>query len=296
MYQRKGFTLIELLVVIAIIAILAAILFPVFAQAREKARATECISNLKQLGLAFLQYTQDYDETAPTVSKEPITFLGQTGVAQNWYVTFYSYYKEGPILVCPDRPNFFRVKKGTLTLPCSETWMPNQCIGYGLNDGLVSDTGFGWLKTQTNDTNGKALRAGRPISQFDAPAQMVAFGDSYDDPGMSIAMDNIMSDPPTPAKNIDSSQLRHNQLFNYAFMDGHVHTIRMLVANYSGFGQIGLPANQNDALDWCFSKTYVDNATPFAGPFNVGNGYPLQGTESCQQAVSDLYANSQVIP
>jgi len=66
--MRKGFTLIELLVVIAIIAILAAILFPVFARAREKARQTSCLSNMKQIGLAFMMYTQDYDETLPGIS------------------------------------------------------------------------------------------------------------------------------------------------------------------------------------------------------------------------------------
>jgi len=79
--KRNGFTLIELLVVIAIIAILAAILFPVFAKAREKARQTTCASNLKQLALAVIQYTQDYDETPPCGMTLPV-------VAGNGYYYF----------------------------------------------------------------------------------------------------------------------------------------------------------------------------------------------------------------
>ena len=67
----RGFTLIELLVVIAIIAILAAILFPVFQKVRENARRTACLSNEKQLGLATMQYVQDYDETYPLIQRDP---------------------------------------------------------------------------------------------------------------------------------------------------------------------------------------------------------------------------------
>ena len=75
--RRRGFTLIELLVVIAIIAILAAILFPVFAKAREKARQASCQSNEKQLGLAFLQYVQDNDEKFPANFRRPMGLAGQ---------------------------------------------------------------------------------------------------------------------------------------------------------------------------------------------------------------------------
>lgn len=101
----KGFTLIELLVVIAIIAILAAILFPVFAQAREKARQTSCLSNEKQTGLAILQYVQDYDENYPSGRWSPVTPVAlQYG--QAWAGSIYPYSKSGQILRCPDDPTF----------------------------------------------------------------------------------------------------------------------------------------------------------------------------------------------
>jgi prepilin-type N-terminal cleavage/methylation domain-containing protein/prepilin-type processing-associated H-X9-DG protein len=91
--QDTAFTLIELLVVIAIIAILAAILFPVFAQAREKARQTACLSNTKQIGLALSQYVQDFDEMMP-----PSDGAANGG---RWAKRVYPYVKNGPVFVCP---------------------------------------------------------------------------------------------------------------------------------------------------------------------------------------------------
>ena len=106
-YRRPGavlgFTLIELLVVIAIIAILAAILFPVFAKAREKARQIACLSNEKQISLGLLQYTQDYDEYVPYM------FYGSNGAASDpatgkykWMDAIYPYVKSEAIFSCPD--------------------------------------------------------------------------------------------------------------------------------------------------------------------------------------------------
>ena len=124
--MKKGFTLIELLVVIAIIAILAAILFPVFAQAREKARAASCLSNLKQIGTALQLYTDDYDETYPPriifgVADNPTGqaayprywLAGETtdwtvaGSARwwTWMDCLYLYIKNSQIFVCPSIGN-----------------------------------------------------------------------------------------------------------------------------------------------------------------------------------------------
>src|SRR5579871_2200109 len=104
MQKRRGFTLIELLVVIAIIAILAAILFPVFAQARAQARKTSCLSNVKQMGLGMLMYTQDYDEVYPLdLSKVPPPkgdyFLITVA---SWQNEVQPYVKNWGIFICPD--------------------------------------------------------------------------------------------------------------------------------------------------------------------------------------------------
>jgi prepilin-type N-terminal cleavage/methylation domain-containing protein/prepilin-type processing-associated H-X9-DG protein len=119
---RKGFTLIELLVVIAIIAILAAILFPVFAKARDKARQTACLSNLKQIGLATLQYNQDYDEgfyphrfNSGNGSNPLINVAGGSSISGNaqnktfWISLLQPYTKSYNVFQCPSNPNAWTV-------------------------------------------------------------------------------------------------------------------------------------------------------------------------------------------
>jgi prepilin-type N-terminal cleavage/methylation domain-containing protein/prepilin-type processing-associated H-X9-DG protein len=146
--ERRGFTLIELLVVIAIIAILAAILFPVFAQAREKARQTSCLSNLKQLGLALMMYSEDFDECMPTcpygttqagVTNWPWTEWPNTP-GDGWPAVFYTplqpYLKNLQVLQCPSQNETGRWYDGN----------PNNGISYMYNEFMYNWWNGGWYK------------------------------------------------------------------------------------------------------------------------------------------------------
>jgi prepilin-type N-terminal cleavage/methylation domain-containing protein/prepilin-type processing-associated H-X9-DG protein len=149
--SKKGFTLIELLVVIAIIAILAAILFPVFAKVREKARQTSCLSNLRQIGLASLQYMNDYDETyyphrenigvngsnpLSTDDGGPFAAAGITGIADQrvfWISLLQPYTKSYDVFKCPSNPNAWVGSETTAGCGgiTSGTTQANGCGGYG---------------------------------------------------------------------------------------------------------------------------------------------------------------------
>lgn len=105
--SRRAFTLIELLVVIAIIGILVAILFPAFARAREKARQTACASNMKQIGLAILQYVEDYDETYPMTCYGYTLGVGNMpipGALYQWTQAVQPYIKSTAVFSCPSNP------------------------------------------------------------------------------------------------------------------------------------------------------------------------------------------------
>src|SRR5258708_5453006 len=131
---RRGFTLIELLVVIAIIAILAAMLFPVFSQAREKARQTACLNNQKQLSSAWTMYIGDNDEIFP-----PSFYLGMEPSGPCIYTGPYRatnpYQRNADVWRCPTNPKAFDVVKGFATLG-----LPPPCTSGGILETVVSYT------------------------------------------------------------------------------------------------------------------------------------------------------------
>jgi len=240
--HSSGFTLIELLVVIAIIAILAAILFPVFAQAREKARQTTCASNLNQLAKALLSYTTDHENhLAPSFSTsvpDPLRGGMDNTNTVIWPALVKPYIKNEGIFMCPnaqdaryveawvDEPNRGVYGRG---------WLP-----YGYNMGIASN--WFWV------SGGSTLSRMTPnLSIIKEPAKMVMLADSYSGPTSGphncrgYVVDNLCvhgcssSDPRlgngpnppcviTPSGSFASLGPRHPKYdgVNIAFVDGHV--------------------------------------------------------------------------
>jgi prepilin-type N-terminal cleavage/methylation domain-containing protein/prepilin-type processing-associated H-X9-DG protein len=206
--SKRGFTLIELLVVTAIIAILAAILFPVFARAREKARQASCQSNLKQLGLGFAMYTQDYDEELmPARLAYPTTPSNCWGTGWSRFVQ--PYVKNEQILICPsDDDPTGTADQGTYQLPRS--YSVNYTV-HLLDDGLK-------------------------ISEVEQPAQTISGADSCTGhPGIhsttysgnpigSVWREDYWSEGECHAAYSRVPPI-HNGMANFVFIDGHVKSM-----------------------------------------------------------------------
>ncbi len=200
--MRRGFTLIELLVVIAIIAILAAILFPVFARAREKANATACISNLKQLGLAALMYAQDYDEHMLfcVYTYPDLGCMWGSYVYTRWFgVPLYPYLKSVEIIRCES------YKLGTLSAPWSSYSAgranPNS---YGYNFNAL---GYRYVEVSTS-----RREMGVKLAEIPRPSEIIMFGPRY-----PLAGDAVMR---SYTSYYCLPQV-HNGGDNFAFCDGH---------------------------------------------------------------------------
>jgi prepilin-type N-terminal cleavage/methylation domain-containing protein/prepilin-type processing-associated H-X9-DG protein len=213
MFSRSdGFTLIELLVVIAIIAILAAILFPVFARAREKARQTSCLSNQKQIGLAMMMYMDDYDEQFCKV-----TCSG--GTNYKWFDPIDPYIKNKQILFCPSLRG--QSSQGT---PKTD-YVLNGVFAQGAHRAMFDRPASQIMTAEREDAKPRAGYKPWPND-----------GVSWDDL-------STYAHGSTPHNHFNHlSQDRHNGGCNYAFADGHAKWLRW---DATFEGGLGLPGMHN---------------------------------------------------
>jgi prepilin-type N-terminal cleavage/methylation domain-containing protein/prepilin-type processing-associated H-X9-DG protein len=207
--RHPGFTLIELLVVIAIIAILAAILFPVFAQAREKARQISCLSNAKQIATATMMYVQDYDETFPMnlymgADPGPCVYTAWTAIMP--------YSKNNQFFNCPSNPTAMDFPPMMATIgmppPCT-TSPPLKYISYMPNFGLMD---WGDPSNMFGPNNGRPVKT---LAQVEFPVETSTWADSSGT--LPDAYFGMMDSP---------VQARHQNSLNACFADGHAKNMK----------------------------------------------------------------------
>ncbi|CAN5477058.1 hypothetical protein BH11ARM1_BH11ARM1_14480 [soil metagenome] len=238
--KRLGFTLIELLVVIAIIAILAAILFPVFAQAKEAAKKTACLSGEKQIGTGLYMYVSDYDDSlpmanypgAPAYVGPPFTIFSWhagAGVAElNWADLLMTYTKNSDIFKCPDDDS------GPADFPKgSGTRVPGKALSYALNQFFFKTPGG----------NRFSLTGGN-MSEITTPASKVFVCETQSNSSSELIAPNRWSTTPTNP-NAKGNLNRHMDGANYVFADTHAKYRKMPVL-YKTLPTSGWPPDINN--------------------------------------------------
>lgn len=221
MQKKNGFTLIELLVVIAIISILASILFPAFARARENARRASCQSNLKQIALGVFQYTQDYDERFPLrlingSGSPPVSNGANASNPFGWADALQPYLKSTQIFQCP-----------------SETTTPATATS-GPFSGRVDPTAAGYTDYWFN-----SRLSGQSQAAIDSVSQTVMNGDGtgdrsyywYNGCNVNGEDDNLCDPDSTGIMGLGRGHSRHLDGGNFAFADGHVKWYKGITTN-----------------------------------------------------------------
>ncbi|MDD3927513.1 MAG: DUF1559 domain-containing protein [bacterium] len=199
---KKGFTLIELLVVIAIIAILSAILFPVFSKARDKARQTTCMNNMKQIGLAQQMYAQDYDGELLLYY---VISAASPSVVINWHDALFngSYAKSKSLFVCPAQAPY----KWTTTT-----------YTYAIRRGCTAGA-----TTSIYEKNLGGLNNILKLWDIDQPSKYLVLADSVFGPGRAEYPNQAHVLNPSPSSSAAYGiHMRHSGLANILFADGHV--------------------------------------------------------------------------
>lgn len=252
----KGFTLIELLVVIAIIAILAAILFPVFARARENARRASCQSNLKQIGLGILQYVQDYDEKYPMTRTSGIVLNGYSNNYAPWHLTIFPYTKSFQLYKCPSNTAEETVRN---SWDGGKDLVP---VSYLCNGSDESDSGKqATIKTDfggDRPMNGPFFGGALSLARIQNSAQLILVGEQ-----------STNRRDPEFWGTVDIALQSHLGTTNFLFADGHVKALKPLAT--------GTPLNM-----WNVDNTTAPGAAT-TGPALAGGN--LINQLSAQQAI-----------
>jgi len=216
--SKKAFTLIELLVVIAIIAILAAILFPVFARARENARRASCQSNLKQMGLGLLQYTQDYDEHFSGAYKN----FPATNGRVTWMELNFPYIKSSQLYICPSGPT--PKMTDALNDQTANPHIPQVGVDYSYNDITFGSGTDGSDHPGTGGSRDDGL--GVALSQLSASSETILLSEGTKPNGSYNNFYGGGTDTPEWGGNKGTFDTRHLDTTNVLFYDGHVKAIK----------------------------------------------------------------------